>query len=117
MAADAGTGYEALGEALSDAEREKRSAEAIRHLSAEVGDLVAIRRRVALARSILGHAPDITPVRRALMAINGAPDTEISAAAGIKIAAANDREMAIWCDGWDAGYAAGREDKGNSSGG
>lgn len=67
-------------------------------LSAEERD-----RRINLARSILGHAPDITPVRRALMALNGAADLEISEAVGTKAVAADNRELAAWMDGWDQG--------------
>jgi hypothetical protein len=60
-------------------------------------------RRINLARSILGHAPDLTHVRRALMALEGAPDDEICEATGLKVAARDDRELACWHDGWDQG--------------
>jgi hypothetical protein len=60
-------------------------------------------RRVNLARSILGHAPDITPVRRALMALEGASDREICAAQGTKAVARDDQELSCWYDGWDQG--------------
>ena len=78
MAADT----DAIPEALSDAERD---------------------RRINLARSILGHAPDITPVRRALMALEGASDYEICEARGTKAVALEDRELSCWQDGYEQG--------------
>jgi hypothetical protein len=60
-------------------------------------------RRINLARSILGHAPDITPVRRALMALEGAPDSAICEAQGTKAVVLDDRELSCWHDGWEQG--------------
>lgn len=60
-------------------------------------------RRINLARSILGHAPDITPVRRALMALEGASDYEICEARGTKAVAAGGHELAVWQDGYEQG--------------
>jgi hypothetical protein len=60
-------------------------------------------RRINLARSILGHAPDITPVRRALMALEGASDYEIGEACGTKVVALDDRELSCWHDGYEQG--------------
>ena len=73
---------DAAPEALSDAERD---------------------RRINLARSILGHAPDLTPVRRALMALEGASAYEICEARGTKAVAADGHELAVWQDGWEQG--------------
>ena len=78
MAADT----DAIPEALSDAERD---------------------RRINLARSILGHAPDITPVRRALMALEGASDYEICEAHGTKAVALDGHELTVWQDGYEQG--------------
>jgi hypothetical protein len=60
-------------------------------------------RRINLARSILGHAPDITPVRRALMALEGSPDSAIGEAQGTKAVVLDDRELSCWHDGWEQG--------------
>lgn len=42
----------------SDREREQRSAEAIRHISLELAELVDLRGRVATARAILARGGD-----------------------------------------------------------
>jgi len=60
-------------------------------------------RRINLARSILGHAPDITPVKRALMALEGASDYEIGEAHGAKVIAQDGRELSCWHDGYEQG--------------
>ena len=71
-----------------------------------------LRSRIAIARSVLGHAPLYRAVSQALAALDGATLAEL---------AADHREPAEppegeprmylhgWHDGWDAGYATGTE--------
>jgi hypothetical protein len=70
-----------------------------------------LRSRVAIARSVLGHAPAYRAIRKALQALDGATLEELAA----------DQEVAPeppdgpreylrgWHDGWDAGYTTATE--------
>lgn len=54
-----------------------------------------LRSRLALARSVLGHAPAYRAIRKALRALEGATLEELAA----------DQEVTADApDGWDAGY-------------
>jgi hypothetical protein len=57
-----------LNERASDRERERQSVEAIRHLSVDVGELVDLRGRIAVAKAILGRGGDR---QAAINALNG----------------------------------------------
>lgn len=71
-----------------------------------------LRIRIALAKSVLGHAPLYRAVRKALAALDGASIAELAAAEDEprEPPRGEQREyLRGWHDGWDAGYAAGTD--------
>ena len=71
-----------------------------------------LRSRIAIAKSVLGHAPAYRAIRKALRALDGATLEEL--AAGQEAAqdppAGQPREyLTGWHDGFDAGYATAGE--------
>lgn len=61
---------------LSPVDKEARSIAAVRHVTAELHELVDLRSRQVLARAILGHS-DNPVCRQALAALEGQPLTDI----------------------------------------
>lgn len=75
-------------------------------------DSAELRSRIAIARSVLGHAPLYRAVRKALAALDGATLEELAADEGEpEEPPAGEPQMYLrgWHDGWDAGHAAGLE--------
>jgi len=73
-----------------------------------------LRSRIAIARSVLSHAPLYRAVTEALAALNGARLAEIAADAGAAhdTPAGSAENLRYWHDGYDAGYAAALERSG-----
>jgi hypothetical protein len=77
-----------------------------------------LRSRLALARSVLGHAPLYRAVRKALAALDGATLEELAAREDDQQAPppGEPREyLRGWHDGWDAGHTAGLEQHGTAA--
>ena len=75
-------------------------------------DSAELRARIALARSVLGHAPLYRAVTKALAALDGASIEELAADTGETgtAPAGESREfLRGWHDGYDAGYASALE--------
>lgn len=69
-----------------------------------------LRSRIAIARSVLGHAPLYRAVRKALAALNGASLADLAADRDEtkEPPAGEPRDyLRGWHDGYDAGYATG----------
>ena len=68
-----------------------------------------LRSRIALAKSVLGHAPLYRAVRKALRALDGASIEELAAAEldGAQEPPDDEPRMYLrgWHDGWDARFA------------
>ena len=68
--------------------------------------------RIAIARSVLGHAPAYRAVRKALAALDGATLEELAADQEVTRDPPEDEPREYlrgWNDGWDAGYATAAE--------
>lgn len=65
-----------------------------------------LRSRVAIARSVLGHAPAYRAIRKALAALDGATLEELAGDQEVtQEPPGGPREyLRGWHDGWDAGY-------------
>ena len=74
-------------------------------------DFDELRSRVAIARSVLGHAPLYRAVRKALDALNGATLAALAADddRAHAVPAGSAENLRYWHDGYDAGYAAALE--------
>jgi hypothetical protein len=74
-------------------------------------DSAELRARIAIAKSVLGHAPLYRATTKALAALEGASLEELAADdCGPQEAPAGSREyLRGWHDGHDAGYAAALE--------
>jgi hypothetical protein len=80
-------------------------------------DSAELRARIAIAKSVLGHAPLYRAVTKALEALNGASLEELAAAdCGRQEAPAGSREyLRGWHDGHDAGHADALEQAGHAA--
>ena len=81
-------------------------------ISSVTDESVELRGRIAIARSVLGHAPLYRAVAKALRALDGASLEELAADQDEPDGApeGEPREyLRGWHDGYDAGYAAGRD--------
>lgn len=66
-----------------------------------------LRSRIAIARSVLGHAPAYRAVRKALKALDGATLEELAADQDVASEPPEGEQREYlrgWNDGWDAGY-------------
>jgi hypothetical protein len=74
-------------------------------------DSAEMRGRIALAKSVLGHAPTYRATVKALAALDGASMEELATLdCGPQEAPGGSREyLHGWHDGYDAGYAAALE--------
>jgi hypothetical protein len=74
-------------------------------------DSAELRGRIAIAKSVLGHAPTYRSTMKALAALDGASLEELAGWDGApQEAPAGSREyLHGWHDGYDAGHAAGLE--------
>jgi hypothetical protein len=76
-----------------------------------------MRGRMAIARSVLGHAPGMRAVRKALQALDGATLEELAADQDVsEEPPPGPREyLRGWHDGWEAGYATAAERHGTAA--
>ena len=76
-----------------------------------------LRSRVAIARSVLGHAPAYRAVRKALAALDGATLEELAAdQEGAQDPPEGPREyLRGWHDGYDAGYVTAAQRHGSAA--
>jgi len=70
-----------------------------------------MRSRVAIARSVLGHAPAYRAIRKALAALDGATLEELAADQEVTREPPDGSRdyLCGWHDGWDAGYTTAME--------
>ena len=76
-----------------------------------------LRSRVAIARSVLGHAPAYRAIRKALRALDGATLEELAADQEVtQDPPDGPREyLRGWHDGYDAGYTTAAERRGEAA--
>jgi hypothetical protein len=76
-----------------------------------------LRSRIALARSVLGHAPAYRAIRKALAALNGASLAELAADQEVTADPPDGPREYLrgWHDGWDAGYTTATERHGSAA--
>lgn len=78
-----------------------------------------LRSRVAIAKSVLGHAPAYRAIRKALRALDGATLEELAADQEVTQDPPDGQPreyLSGWHDGWDAGYATALERAGGADG-
>lgn len=78
-----------------------------------------LRARIAIAKSVLGHAPLYRAIRKALSALEGATLEELAADQDVakEPPLGEPREyLRGWHDGWDAGYTTAFERLGDIDG-